>query len=94
MAKSNQLMDQVSIKLWHLKKIGCNWFNIGVSYYVRKDSTFYFWLIGIIGENMSGCKLYEVVKIGSKELLGEIMNINDDTATIFCFDNVCKCFYL
>ena len=36
----------------------------------------------VVGENMSGSKMYELVKIGWDKLVGEIIKLEGDTASI------------
>jgi len=36
----------------------------------------------VVGENMSGTKMYELVKIGWDKLVGEIIKLEGDTASI------------
>jgi len=38
--------------------------------------------IVVVGENMSGSKMYELVKIGWDKLVGEIIKLEGDTASI------------
>jgi V-type H+-transporting ATPase subunit A len=39
---------------------------------------------------MSGSKMYELVKIGWDKLIGEIIKIEGDTASIQCYEDTCK----
>jgi V-type H+-transporting ATPase subunit A len=41
----------------------------------------------VIGENMSGSKMYELVKIGWDKLVGEIIRLEGDTASIQCYED-------
>jgi V-type H+-transporting ATPase subunit A len=41
----------------------------------------------VIGENMSGSKMYELVKIGWDKLVGEIIKLEGDTASIQCYED-------
>lgn len=36
----------------------------------------------IVAENMSGAKMYELVKVGWEKLVGEIIKLDGDTASI------------
>ncbi|KAM9919234.1 hypothetical protein OXX59_008099, partial [Metschnikowia pulcherrima] len=36
----------------------------------------------IVAENMIGCAMYELVKVGHANLVGEVIRINGDKATI------------
>lgn len=40
----------------------------------------------VIGKNMAGCAMYELVKVGYQRLLGEIIKIENDTATIQVYE--------
>ena len=44
----------------------------------------------VVGENMSGSKMYELVKIGWDKLVGEIIKLEGDTASIQCYEDTCK----
>ena len=46
--------------------------------------------IVVVGENMSGSKMYELVKIGWDKLVGEIIKLEGDTASIQCYEDTCK----
>ena len=46
----------------------------------------------VVGENMSGSKMYELVKIGWDKLVGEIIKLEGDTASIQCYEDTCKSF--
>lgn len=50
----------------------------------------YFFVLVVIGENMSGSKMYELVKIGWDKLVGEIIRLEGDTASIQCYEDTCK----
>jgi len=39
---------------------------------------------------MSGSKMYELVKIGWDKLVGEIIKLEGDTASIQCYEDTCK----
>ena len=39
---------------------------------------------------MSGSKMYELVKIGWDKLVGEIIRLEGDTASIQCYEDTCK----
>jgi vacuolar-type H+-ATPase catalytic subunit A/Vma1 len=47
-------------------------------------------ILVVIGENMSGSKMYELVKIGWDKLVGEIIKLEGDTASIQCYEDTCK----
>ena len=39
---------------------------------------------------MSGARMYELVKIGWDKLVGEIIKLEGDTASIQCYEDTCK----
>ena len=45
----------------------------------------------VVAENMSGSKMYELVKVGWDKLVGEIIKLEGDTASIQCYEDTCKC---
>lgn len=40
----------------------------------------------VVGRNMNGAAMYELVRIGAQELIGEIIRLEGDTATIQCYE--------
>ena len=46
----------------------------------------------IVAENMSGSKMYELVKVGWDKLVGEIIKLEGDTASIQCYEDTCNTF--
>jgi V-type H+-transporting ATPase subunit A len=44
----------------------------------------------IVAENMSGAKMFETVKVGWEKLVGEIIKLEGDTASIQCYEDTCK----
>lgn len=46
----------------------------------------------VVAENMSGSKMYELVKVGWDRLVGEIIKLEGDTASIQCYEDTCKCY--
>ena len=40
----------------------------------------------VIGDNMRGAKMYDVVKVGKEQLIGEIIKLNQDKATIQVYE--------
>ena len=44
----------------------------------------------VVAEEMSGAKMYELVKIGWDKLVGEIIKLDGDTASIQCYEDTCK----
>ena len=45
----------------------------------------------VVGEGMAGVKMYELVKIGWDKLVGEVIKIEGDRASIQCYEDTCKC---
>lgn len=41
----------------------------------------------VVAENMSGSKMYELVKVGWHKLVGEIIKLEGDTASIQCYED-------
>jgi V-type H+-transporting ATPase subunit A len=41
----------------------------------------------VVSENMSGSKMYELVKVGWDKLVGEIIKLEGDTASIQCYED-------
>ena len=41
----------------------------------------------VVAENMSGAKMYELVKIGWSKLVGEVIKLEKDTASIQCYED-------
>merc|ERR1719443_2116981 len=41
----------------------------------------------VVAENMSGTKMFEVVRVGSERLVGEIIKLEGDTASIQCYED-------
>ena len=40
----------------------------------------------VIAENMYGAAMYELVRVGADQLIGEIIRLEGDTATIQCYE--------
>ena len=40
----------------------------------------------IIGENMIGCAMYELVRVGHDKLVGEVIRIDADKATVQVYE--------
>ena len=51
--------------------------------------TFFLCLV-VVAENMSGSKMYELVKVGWDKLVCEIIKLEADTASIQCYEDTCK----
>jgi len=49
-----------------------------------------FVFVVVVAENMSGSKMYELVKVGWDRLVGEIIKLEGDTASIQCYEDTCK----
>jgi hypothetical protein len=45
--------------------------------------------IVVVAESMSGSKMYELVKVGWDKLVGEIIRLEGDTASIQCYEDTC-----
>ena len=41
----------------------------------------------VVAENMSGSKMYELVKVGWDRLVGEIIKLEGDTASLQCYED-------
>lgn len=41
----------------------------------------------VVAENMSGAKMYELVKVGWDKLIGEVIKLEGDTASIQCYED-------
>jgi F0F1-type ATP synthase alpha subunit len=41
----------------------------------------------VVAENMSGSKMYELVKVGWDKLVGEIIKLENDTASLQCYED-------
>jgi vacuolar-type H+-ATPase catalytic subunit A/Vma1 len=48
------------------------------------------YFIVVVAEKMSGSKMYELVKVGWDRLVGEIIKLEGDTASIQCYEDTCK----
>jgi len=46
-----------------------------------------FVFVVVVAENMSGSKMYELVKVGWDRLVGEIIKLEGDTASIQCYED-------
>jgi hypothetical protein len=44
----------------------------------------------IVADHMSGAKMYETVKVGWDKLVGEIIKLEGNTASIQCYEDTCK----
>ena len=41
----------------------------------------------VVAENMAGAKMYELVKVGYEKLVGEVIKLEKDTASIQCYED-------
>jgi V-type H+-transporting ATPase subunit A len=44
----------------------------------------------VIAEHMDGAAMYELVRVGHYELVGEVIRIDKDKATIQVYEETCK----
>lgn len=44
----------------------------------------------VTAERMSGAAMYELVRVGHEELVGEIIRLESDLATIQTYEDTCK----
>jgi len=44
----------------------------------------------VVAENMSGTKMFELVKVGWEKLVGEVIKLEGDSASIQCYEDTCK----
>lgn len=47
-------------------------------------------VIVVTAEKMSGAAMYELVRVGHSELVGEIIRLEGDFATIQVYEETCK----
>ena len=47
----------------------------------------------VIAEGMSGAAMYELVRVGHHKLVGEIIKLEGDTASIQVYEDTCKFSY-
>ena len=43
----------------------------------------------VVAEKMAGAKMYELVKVGWDKLVGEIIKLEGDNASIQCYEDTC-----
>lgn len=43
----------------------------------------------VVAEHMSGCAMFELVRVGHQELVGEVIRIDKDKATIQVYEETC-----
>ncbi len=48
----------------------------------------------VTAEKMAGSAMYELVRVGHSELVGEIIRLEGDYATIQVYEETCACFSL
>lgn len=51
--------------------------------------TVFLYLLVVIAEKMSGAAMYELVRVGHFELVGEIIRLEGDQATIQVYEETC-----
>jgi hypothetical protein len=44
----------------------------------------------VIAEGMSGAAMYEIVRVGHSKLVGEIIKLEGDTASVQTYEDTCK----
>ena len=44
----------------------------------------------VVAEKMIGCAMFELVRVGHYELVGEVIRIDGDKATIQVYEETCK----
>ena len=44
----------------------------------------------VVADGMSGAAMYELVRVGHSKLVGEIIRLEGDTASIQCYEDTCK----
>ena len=44
----------------------------------------------VVADKMSGASMYELVRVGKQNLVGEIIKLEGDTASIQCYEDTCK----
>ena len=44
------------------------------------------WWIVVVADHMSGSSMYELVRVGYDRLVGEIIKLEGDTASIQCYE--------
>lgn len=44
----------------------------------------------VVAEKMAGAKMYELVKVGWDKLVGEIIKLEGDNASIQCYEDTCN----
>lgn len=49
-------------------------------------------LLVVVAEKMRGAAMYELVRVGIYKLVGEIIRLEGDTATIQVYEETCKFF--
>lgn len=57
--------------------------------YLYKDITESFVLSVVTAQQMAGAAMYELVRVGHSELVGEIIRLEGDMATIQVYEETC-----
>ena len=84
-------MDVKDIEITKFGKIykvaGPRKYNEETLMFSNQNCSFY---LVVVGEGMAGVKMYELVKIGWDKLVGEVIKIEGDRASIQCYEDTCK----
>lgn len=59
-----------------------------VATYIFYNKSFFFFLV-VTAEKMSGAAMYELVRVGHSELVGEIIRLEGEMATIQVYEETC-----
>lgn len=54
----------------------------------------FFSLAVVTAQNMAGSAMYELVRVGHSELVGEIIKLEGDMATIQVYEETCILFFI
>ena len=55
----------------------------------KNEFNFFFLISVVIAQSMSGAAMYELVRVGHSELVGEIIRLEGDLATIQVYEETC-----
>lgn len=45
----------------------------------------------VVAQNLAGAAMYELVRVGRDELIGEVIRIEGDRATVQVYEETCTC---
>ena len=45
----------------------------------------------VVARGMTGAAMYELVRVGSQNIVGEIIKLEKDRASIQCYEDTCTC---